>query len=139
MINRENAVDVLVNYYEAICAGAVSGISRHFDETVTMISLTGSNAISGPANVDAVFQTLLDTWKNLGVSWKLHYERDQFQIDEVQENVVTIRTRLTNYTESGELFESWNCMYVLVDTDDGWKISLATFDDKGTESFAETQ
>ncbi len=49
-----------------------------------------------------------------------------------------IRTHLTNFRESGEVFESWNCMYVIVDTENGWKISVATFDDKGTERFADT-
>jgi hypothetical protein len=139
MANQEQAVDVLVNYYEALCVGEVSGISKYFDDTVTLISLTGSNAVSGVTNIEAAFQTLLDTWKKLGVSWKFKYETNKFQIEEIQKNVITIRTPLTNFKETGEVFESWNCMYVFVDTADGWKISLATFDDKGTESFAEAQ
>jgi ketosteroid isomerase-like protein len=68
MANKDKAVNVLVKYYEAICAGAVSGISEYFDDTVTLISLTGSNAVSGSANIEGAFETLLDTWKNLGVS-----------------------------------------------------------------------
>ena len=138
MPKNTQAVDVILKYYEAICAGNVAGISQYFDTTLTAISLTGSNSITGAENIDAVFTTLIDTWNNLGVSLKIEYDQNQFQVEEIQPNVVMIRTRLTNYRVTGELFESWNCMYVLVNTESGWKISLATFDDKGTQEFADS-
>ena len=136
--NHADAVDVLLKYYDAVRTGNVAGINQYFDSTLTAISLSGSNSISGAENIDAVFATLIDTWNNLGVSLKIEYDRNQFQIDTIQPNVVMIRTRLTNYRVTGELFESWNCMYVLVNTEAGWKISLATFDDKGTQEFADS-
>ena len=137
MSNDEQAVDVLVKYYESLSNGVVPGIGKYFDDAVTLISLTGSNVVSGAENIECAFENLLDTWKNLGVSSRIQYDRAQFRVEDVQDNVKTIRTRLTNFKESGEIFETWNCMYVMCETSEGWKITLATFDDKGTESFAE--
>jgi hypothetical protein len=136
MPERIEPEEVLLKYYDAICSRCPAGISRYFDETVTLISLTGSSAISGAENIDAVFETLIETWDNLGVSLKIEYDPGEFRIEEIQPNVALIRTRITNRRITGELFESWNCMYVLVNTEAGWKISLATFDDKGTQEFA---
>ena len=138
MSNQDQAVAVLLGYYESIRAGDVRGISRYFDSSVTLISLTGSNVLSGSTHIDAAFETLVETWRALGVSLKIQYDRDEFKIEDIQSNVVMIRTHLTNFRDNGEVFESWNCMYVLVNTEDGWKISVATFDDKGTERFADT-
>ncbi len=138
MAEHTEAVEVLLKYYDAISIRSVAGISKYFDSTATLISLTGSNAIAGAENIDAVFANLIETWDKLGVSLKIEYDASQFQVEEIQSNVAIIRTRLTNRRVTGELFESWNCMYVLVHTDVGWKISLATFDDRGTQEFAGT-
>jgi hypothetical protein len=136
MSNHEPAVDVLIKYYESLSNDVVVGLGKYFDETVTLISLTGSNVVRGTEELEAVFQNLVDTWKKLGVSRKIQYDRAKFRIEDIQDNVKTIRTRLTNFKETGEVFESWNCMYVMCDSADGWKITLVTFDDKGTENFA---
>lgn len=135
MAEHAEAVEVLLKYYDAICTRSVAGISQYFDSTVTLISLTGSNAIAGAENIDAAFINLIETWDKLGVNVKIEYDASQFQVAEIQSNVAIIRTRLANRRVTGDLFESWNCLYVLVHTDGGWRISLATFDDKGTQEF----
>jgi len=139
MSSREAVTDVLCAYYEALSAGTISGIARFFDDTVTMISLTGSNAVSGVANIEGVFANLLETWKGLGLRSTIGYDRSQFDVRDVQANVKIVQTRLSNFKQNGEVFETWNCTYVLCKSSDGWKISLATFDDKGSERFAEGQ
>ena len=139
MSSDEQAVDVLVKYYESLCDGVVTGLGKYFDEAVMLISLTGSNVVSGTADIEGVFSNLLSTWKDLGVSWKIKYDRSQFRVEDVQQNVKTIHTHLTNFKQTGEVFESWNCMYVMCKTVEGWRISLITFDDKGTQRFAEGQ
>ena len=137
MSNDEQAVDVLIKYYESLSNDVVVGLSKYFDENVTLVSLTGSNVVSGTKNLEAVFENLVDTWKKLGVSRKIQYDRAKFRVEDIQDNVKTIHTRLTNFRDTGEVFETWNCMYVMCESDGGWKITLVTFDDKGTENFAE--
>ena len=136
MSNDEQAVDVLIKYYESLSNDVVVGLGKYFDENVTLVSLTGSNVVSGTKNLEAVFENLVDTWKKLGVSRKLQYDRAKFRVEDIQDNVKTIHTRLTNFRDTGEVFETWHCMYVMCESADGWKITLVTFDDKGTENFA---
>ena len=57
---------------------------------------------------------------------------------EVQGIVKMVQTRLSNFKEDGEVFETWNCIYVLCKIVGGWRLFLATFDDKGSERFAES-
>jgi hypothetical protein len=75
----------------------------------------------------------------MGLSCKIGYERGQFDVKDVQDNVKIVNTRLTNFKQDGGTFETWNCTYVFCKDDSGWKILLATFDDKGSESFAEVE
>ena len=137
MSDVEDVKTVLVNYYESLSNGVVKGITRNFDETVTAISLAGSTAVTGTANLENAFNSFLENWQKLGVNCKFQYDPSQFRIEDVQDNVKIVRTRLTNFKESGEIFETWNCMYVLCKKDDGWKISLVTFDDKASAQIAE--
>ena len=137
MSDVEDVKTVLVNYYESFSNGVVKGITRNFDETVTAISLAGSTAVTGTANLENAFNSFLENWQKLKVNCKFQYDPSQFRIEDGQDNVKIVRTRLTNFKESGEIFETWNCMYVLCKKDDGWKISLVTFDDKASAQFAE--
>jgi hypothetical protein len=137
MSDVEDVKAVLVNYYESLSNGVVKGITRNFDETVTAISLAGSTAVTGTVNLENAFNSFLENWLKLGVNCKFQYDPSQFRIEDVQDNVKIVRTRLTNFKENGEIFETWNCMYVLCKKDDGWKISLVTFDDKASAQIAE--
>ena len=136
MSDVEDVKTVLVNYYESLSNGVVKGITRNFDETVTAISLAGSTAVTGTSNLENAFNSFLDNWQKLGVNSKFQYDPSQFRVEDVQDNVKIVRTRVTNFKESGEIFETWNCMYVLCKKDDGWKISLVTFDDKASAQIA---
>lgn len=137
MSDVEDVKTVLINYYESLRNGVVQGITRYFDDTVTAISLVGSTAITGTTNLEHAFNSFLENWKKLGVNCKFQYEPSQFRVEDVQDNVKIIRTQLTNFRDNGEIFETWNCLYVLCKKQDGWKISLATFDDKASASIAE--
>ena len=58
----------------------------------------------------------------------------QFSVKDVQDNVKIAQKRLSNFKEDGEVFETWNCTYVLCKIVGGWRIFLATFDDKGVDA-----
>ena len=128
----EQPEDVLVAYYDALTDSETAGISRFFDSTVTVISLAGSFSVSSPKEIDDLYKTLCDTWIANGLSTKIGYERSQFVTADIQENAKLVHTRLTNYTQNGEAHQSWNCTDVLCKKPVGWKITLATSDNKTT-------
>jgi hypothetical protein len=124
----------LAAYYDSLTEGAVEGISRFFDETVTLITLAGGSSVNGSKSIENIYRRLVKTWDSNGLSSKIGYSRSQFVSTNVQDNVKIVRTRLTNFTQSGEAFQSWNCTYVLCNRHDGWKITLATSDNETTAS-----
>ncbi len=122
--------DVLVAYYESFTRAETKGISRFFDKTFTVITLAGSTFVNGAEAIDNLYRNLCETWVANGLSTRIGYDRSRFETTEVQENAKIVRTRLTNYTQSGERHQSWNCTYALCKSEDGWKILLATSDNQ---------
>ena len=59
---------------------------------------------------------------------KIGYDREQFKVINVQDNVKLVQTELTNYNKDGGERSSWNCTYVMVKHNDEWLMSLATSD-----------
>ena len=60
--------------------------------------------------------------------------RDDFSLTQVQENVVLIRNQLTNFDLNGNFHQTWECTYVMTKSDEKWKISLATTNNRATTS-----
>ena len=135
MISRlQQPDDLLCAYYDSLTEGNVEGIGRFFDKTVTLITLSGSAFVNGPENIENMYRNIIETWSSKGLSAKIGYDRSQFMTKDVQDNVKIVETRLTNYTQSGEIFQTWNCTYVLCKNVDGWVISLVTSDNRATAS-----
>jgi len=128
----EQAEDVLVAYYDALTDAKTTSISRFFDSTVTVITLSGSFSVCSPEEIDALYKRLCDTWAANGLSTKIGYDRSHFVTAEIQENAKIVQTRLTNFTKEGKAHQTWDCTYVLCEKPDGWKISLATSNNKTT-------
>mgnify|MGYP005698461451 FL=1 len=99
-----------------------------------MITLAGSVNFGSRDAVKAAFENLIQTWEQQGISSKIGFDEADFSITQVQENVVLIRNQLTNFDLNGNFHQTWECTYVMTKSDEKWKISLATTNNRATTS-----
>ena len=103
-----------------------------------MISLYGSVTLTSDEAIIQTYKDLWATWEGQGIMKKIGYDRNQFKVIPVQENVKLIQTQLMNYDQAGEELNSWNCTYVMVKKEGKWLMSLATSDNEASTSIKDS-
>ena len=132
--NDKEAVDTLCEYYDAISAEQYEAVPPLCTRVFTVISLYGSATLTSDEAIIQTYKDLWATWEEQGIMKKIGYDRNQFKVIAVQENVKLIQTQLMNYDQAGEELNSWNCTYVMVKKEGKWLMSLATSDNEATTS-----
>ena len=132
--NDNAAVDTLCEYYDAISAEQYEAVPLLCTEVFTVISLYGSATLMSDEAIIQTYKDLWATWGKQGIMKKIGYDRNQFKVIPVQENVKLIQTQLMNYDQAGNQLSSWNCTYVMVKKDGKWLMSLATSDNVASTS-----
>ena len=129
-----NSTETLVNYYDAISKADLEKICESFDIPSKLISLYGVVNITSKEDINKTYSDIIETWKAQNISHKIGYDKNDFNISKIQENIDLVKTRLTNFDLDGNFLQEWDCSYVVRKENDQWLISLATTNNKTSKS-----
>ena len=122
----------LTSYYEAIGSHEFDAIPKYFTPSMTIVTLSGSQNVTGSQEISDLYRNLWTTSSALGISTEMEYSADQFVLLPVQTNCKLAKTQLTNYGFNGDQLQTWNCTYVMVKEGENWLIKLATSDNQAS-------
>ena len=115
-----NSVDRLVEYYNALIEGDWPTLANCFDLPSKVISLYGVVNFDSKEQIQNVYKSVLDTWRENGIAQEFSYKRDTFRVENIQENLNLVQTKLTNYDFDGDYLQDFNCTYIIRKEDDDW-------------------
>ena len=129
-----NSTETLVKYYDAISKADLEKICESFDIPSKLISLYGIVNITSREDIVETYSGIIETWKTQNISHKIGYDKNDFNISKIQENIDLVKTRLTNFDLDGHFLLEWDCSYIVRKENDKWLISLATTNNKTSKS-----
>ena len=124
----------LVKYYDAISNADLEKICECFDIPSKLISLYGVVNITSKEDINKTYSDIIETWKTQNISHKIGYDKNDFNISKIQENIDLVKTRLTNFDLDGNFLQEWDCSYIVRKENDRWLISLATTNNQTSKS-----
>ena len=129
-----NSTETMVKYYDAVSNADLQTICECFDIPSKIISLYGVVNIASKENIIKTYSGIIETWKTQNISNKTGYDKNDFNISKIQENIDLVKTRLTNFDLDGNFLQEWDCSYIVRKENDRWLISLATTNNKTSKS-----
>ena len=129
-----NSVETMVKYYDAVSNADLQTICECFDIPSKIISLYGVVNIASREDIIKTYSGIIETWKTQNISNKTGYDKNDFNISKIQENIDLVKTRLTNFDLDGNFLQEWDCSYIVRKENDRWLISLATTNNKTSKS-----
>ena len=129
-----NSTETMVKYYDAISNNDLQTICECFDIPSKLISLYGVVNITSKEDINKTYSDIIETWKTQNISHKIGYDKNDFNISKIQENIDLVKTRLTNFDLDGNFLQEWDCSYIVRKENDRWLISLATTNNKTSKS-----
>ena len=126
--------ETLVKYYDAISNADLEKICESFDIPSKLISLYGVVNIASKEDIIKTYSDIIETWKTQNISNKIGYDKNIFDVSNIQENIDLVKTRLTNFDLDGNFLQEWDCSYIVREENDFWFISLATTNNKTSKS-----
>ena len=124
----------LVKYYDAISNADLEKICECFDIPSKLISLYGVVNITSKKDIIKTYSEIIETWKTQNISNKVGYNKNDFNISKIQENIDLVKTRLTNFDLDGNFLQEWDCSYIVRKENDRWLISLVTTNNQSSKS-----
>ena len=98
------------------------------------MSLYVVEKINTGEDIIKTYSDIIETWKTQNISNKTGYDKNDFNISKIQENIDLVKTRLTNFDLDGNFLQEWDCSYIVRKENDRWLISLATTNNKTSKS-----
>ena len=129
-----NSTQTMVKYYDALSNTDLQKICEFFDIPSKLISLYGVVNITCKEDINKTYSDIIETWKTQNISNKIGYDKNDFNISKIQENIDLVKTRLTNFDLDGNFLQEWDCSYIVRKENDRWLISLATTNNKTSKS-----
>ena len=129
-----DSTETLANYYDAISKADLEKICESFDIPSKLISLYGVVNITSKEDINKTYSDIIETWKTQNISHKIGYDKNDFNISKIQENIDLVKTRLTNFDLDGNFLQEWDCSYIVRKENDRWLISLATTNNQTSKS-----
>ena len=129
-----NSTETMVKYYDAISNKDLQIICECFDIPSKLISLYGVVNITSRDDIIKTYSDIIETWKTQNISNKIGYDKNTFDVSNIQENIDLVKTRLTNFDLYGNFFQEWDCSYIVRKENVHWLISLATTNNKTSKS-----
>ena len=129
-----NSTETMVKYYDAVSNADLRTICECFDIPSKIISLYGVVNIASKEDIIKTYSDIIETWKTQNISNKTGYDKNDFNISKIQENIDLVKTRLTNFDLDGNFLQEWDCSYIVRKENDRWLISLATTNNKTSKS-----
>ena len=78
----------MVNYYAAISNADLEKISTFFDLPAKLISLYGVVDIIYKKDIITIYDNIIKTWNDQGISNKIGYDVEKFEITHVQTTLI---------------------------------------------------
>ena len=128
------SVDTLVKYYDAISTADFNTIAECFDTPSKLISLYGTVNHSSKQQIKETYAKIIDSWNKQGISKQVGYDKNAFEVVNLQDSIDLVHTRLSNYDLEGKFLQEWNCSYIIREEGNSWLISLAPSDNKASKS-----
>ena len=128
-----NSTETLVKYYDAISNADLQTICKCFDIPSKLISLYGVVNITSREDIIKTYSDIIETWKTQNISNKIGYDKNDFNISKIQENIDLVKTRLTNFDLDGNFLQEWDCSYIVRKENDRWLISLVTTNNQSSK------
>ena len=129
-----NSTQTMVKYYDALSNTDLQTICECFDIPSKLISLYGVVNITTRDDIIKTYSDIIETWKTQNISNKIGYDKNTFDVSNIQENIDWVKTRLTNFDLDGNFLQEWDCSYIVRKENDTWLISLATTNNKTSKS-----
>ena len=129
-----NSTETMVKYYDAISNKDLQTICECFDIPSKLISLYGVVNITSRDDIIKTYSDIIETWKTQNISNKIGYDKNTFDVSNIQENIDLVKTRLTNFDLDGNFLQEWDCSYIVRKENVHWLISLATTNNKTSKS-----
>tara|TARA_B100001939_G_scaffold305257_1_gene284117 strand:+ start:247 stop:648 length:402 start_codon:yes stop_codon:yes gene_type:complete len=129
-----NSTETMVKYYDAISNKDLQIICECFDIPSKLISLYGVVNITSRDDIIKTYSDIIETWKTQNISNKIGYDKNTFDVSNIQENIDLVKTRLTNFDLDGNFLQEWDCSYIVRKENVHWLISLATTNNKTSKS-----
>ena len=128
-----NSTETMVKYYDALSNTDLQTICECFDIPSKIISLYGVVNITSKKDIIKTYSDIIETWKTQNISNKIGYDKNDFNISKIQENIDLVKTRLTNFDLDGNFFQEWDCSYIVRKENERWLISLVTTNNKSSK------
>ena len=126
--------ETLVKYYDAISNADLEKICESFDIPSKLISLYGVVNITSKEDIIKTYSGIIETWKTQNISNEIGYDKNTFDVSNIQENIDLVKTKLTNFDLDGNFLLEWDCSYIVRKEDDRWLISVGTTNNKTSKS-----
>ena len=108
-----NSTETMVKYYDAISNKDLQIICECFDIPSKLISLYGVVNITSRDDIIKTYSDIIETWKTQNISNKIGYDKNTFDVSNIQENIDLVKTRLTNFDLDGRFLQEWDCSYIV--------------------------
>ena len=128
-----SSTETLVKYYDAISNADLQTICKCFDIPSKLISLYGVVNITSREDIIKTYSDIIETWKTQNISNKIGYDKNDFNISKIQENIDLVKTRLTNFDLDGNFLQEWDCSYIVRKENERWLISLVTTNNQSSK------
>ena len=109
------SVDTLVKYYDANSTADFDSIAECFDTPSKLISLYGTVNHSSKQQIKETYAKIIDSWNKQAISKQVGYDKNAFEVVNLQDNIDLVHTRLSNYDLEGKFLQEWNCSYIIRD------------------------
>ncbi len=129
-----SSTETMVKYYDALSSADLQTICECFDIPSKLISLYGVVNIASKEDIIKTYSGIIETWKTQNISNEIEYDKNTFDVSNIQENIDLVKTRLTNFDLDGNFLQEWDCSYIVRKENDHWLISLATTNNKMSKS-----
>ena len=128
-----NSTETMVKYYDAVSNADLQTICECFDIPSKIISLYGVVNIASKEDIIKTYSGIIETWKTQNISNKTGYDKNDFNISKIQENIDLVKTRLANFDLDGNFLQEWDCSYIVRKENERWLISLVTTNNKSSK------
>ncbi len=130
----KSSTETMVKYYDALSSADLQTICECFDVPSKLISLYGVVNIASKEDIIKTYSSIIETWKTQNISNEIGYDKNTFDVSNIQENIDLVKTRLTNFNLDRTFLQEWDCSYIVRKENDHWLISLATTNNKTSMS-----
>ena len=130
----KSSTELMVKYYDALSSADLQTICECFDIPSKLISLFGVVNITGKKDIIKAYSDIIETWNTQNISNKIGYDKNTFDVSNIQENIDLVKTKLTNFDLDGNFLLKWDCSYIVRKENDQWLISLATTNNQTSKS-----